>query len=227
MSAMPGMEMPGGWTMSMAWMRMPGQSWSGAAATFIGMWTVMMVAMMLPVLVPMLMRYREAIADRGATRFRLTALVAAGYFIVWVFAGMTVYPFGIALAAAEMRFAQIAQAVPIATGTVVLIAGILQFTPRKRRQLACCRAVPMRSLEANAVTAWRHGLRLGLDCVHCCAGPSAALLVVGVMDLRAMMVVAIGIAAERLVPAGEHAARAIGAVAITAGLWMIALAIAS
>ena len=48
MSAMPGMEMPGGWTMSMAWMRMPGQSWPGAAATFLGMWSVMMVAMMLP-----------------------------------------------------------------------------------------------------------------------------------------------------------------------------------
>ena len=54
MSAMPGMEMPGGWTMSMAWMRMPGQGWPGAAATFLGMWIVMMVAMMLPVLVPML-----------------------------------------------------------------------------------------------------------------------------------------------------------------------------
>ena len=45
MSAMAGMEMPGGWTMSMAWMRMPGQSGPGAAATFPGMWTVMMVTM--------------------------------------------------------------------------------------------------------------------------------------------------------------------------------------
>ena len=48
MSAMGGMLMPGGWTMSMAWMRMPGQTWLGAAASFIGMWVVMMVAMMLP-----------------------------------------------------------------------------------------------------------------------------------------------------------------------------------
>ena len=31
MAQMPGMDMPGGWTMSMTWMRMPGQSWSGAA----------------------------------------------------------------------------------------------------------------------------------------------------------------------------------------------------
>jgi len=48
------MPMPGGWTMSMAWMRMPGQTWPGAAASFLGMWIVMMVAMMLPSLVPML-----------------------------------------------------------------------------------------------------------------------------------------------------------------------------
>ncbi len=54
-----GMPMPGGWTMSMAWMRMPGQTWSGAALSFVGMWFVMMVAMMLPSLMPMLLRYRR------------------------------------------------------------------------------------------------------------------------------------------------------------------------
>ena len=52
MSAMGEMPMPGGWTMSMAWMRMPGQTWPGAAASFLGMWVAMMVAMMLPSLVP-------------------------------------------------------------------------------------------------------------------------------------------------------------------------------
>jgi hypothetical protein len=45
MSAMGGMQMPGGWTMSMAWMPMPGQSWLGAAAMFLGMWIVMMLAL--------------------------------------------------------------------------------------------------------------------------------------------------------------------------------------
>ena len=38
MAQMPGMDMPGGWTMSMTWMRMPGQSWSGALASFLAMW---------------------------------------------------------------------------------------------------------------------------------------------------------------------------------------------
>ena len=64
---MDGMPMPGGWTMSMTWMRMPGQTWPGAAASFLGMWIVMMVAMMLPSLVPMLWRYRKAV-DGQATR---------------------------------------------------------------------------------------------------------------------------------------------------------------
>src|ERR1700704_292590 len=77
MSAMGEMPMPGGWTMSMAWMRMPGQSWPGAAASFFRMWVVMMVAMMLPSLVPMLWRYRKAVGRTDETRLgRLTALAA-------------------------------------------------------------------------------------------------------------------------------------------------------
>src|SRR5215472_8451122 len=79
MAAMGQMPMPGDWTMSMAWMRMPGQTWSGAAASFLAMWVVMMVAMMLPSLVPMLWRYRQAVCRAGETRLdRLTVLVGAG-----------------------------------------------------------------------------------------------------------------------------------------------------
>src|SRR5947209_18470516 len=79
MSVMSGMPMPGGWTMSMAWMRMPGQTWPAAAVQFLGMWIVMMVAMMLPSLAPMLRHYRHASGASG----RLTALVGVGYFFVW------------------------------------------------------------------------------------------------------------------------------------------------
>ena len=46
MSAMGEMQMPGGWTMSMMWMRTPGQTWLGAAASFVGRWVVMLVTMM-------------------------------------------------------------------------------------------------------------------------------------------------------------------------------------
>ena len=76
----------------------------------------------------------------------------------------------------------------------------------------------------TAGTAWRHGVRLGLHCSHCCAGLMAILLVVGVMDLRAMAVVAAAITVERLAPAGERVARAIGAVAVGAGLFLVARA---
>src|SRR5687768_90975 len=85
MTAMGEMPMPGGWTMSMAWMRMPGQTWPGAAASFLRMWAVMMVAMMLPSLVPMLCRYRHSLGTTGGARLgRLTALAGVGYFFVWI-----------------------------------------------------------------------------------------------------------------------------------------------
>jgi predicted metal-binding membrane protein len=226
MSAMGEMPMPGGWTMSMAWMRMPGQTWLGAAASFLGMWVAMMAAMMLPSLAPMLWRYRKAVGSE--TRMgRLTALVGVGYFFVWTAFGMAVFPLGVALAAIEMQLPALARAVPIAVGVVFLIAGALQFTAWKARHLACCREAPGRgrTLAAAAGTAWRHGLRLGLHCCYCCAGPMAILLVLGVMDLRAMAVVTVAITVERLAPAGERAAQAIGVVIVGAGLFLIARAL--
>jgi predicted metal-binding membrane protein len=227
MSAMGGMAMPGGWTMSMAWMRMPGQTWSVALASFVGMWVVMMVAMMLPSLVAMLWRYREAVGSTGKTRLGpLIAVVGMGYFFVWTLFGMAAFPLGAALAAIAMQQPALARAVPIAVGVVVLIAGALQFTAWKAHHLACCREAPGRgrTLPADAGTAWRHGLRLGLHCAHCCANLMAILLVIGIMDLRVMAVVTAAIVAERLAPAGERVARAIGVLVVTAGLFMMARA---
>jgi predicted metal-binding membrane protein len=80
-------------------------------------------------------------------------------------------------------------------------------------------------LPADAGTAWRHGLHLGLHCIYCCAGLMAILFVLGVMDLRAMGVVTAAITAERLVPEGKRVARAIGVVTIGAGLFLIARAV--
>ena len=227
MSAMGEMPMPGGWTMSMAWMRMPGQTWLGAAASFLGMWVVMMVAMMLPSLVPMLWRYRQAVGNAGDTRLgRLTAVVGVGYFVVWTGFGLVAFALGVALATIEMQRPGLARTVPIAVGVVVLIAGCLQLTAWKARHLACCREAPGpgRALSADSGTAWRHGLRLGLHCSHCCGALMAILLVIGVMDLRAMAVVAAAITVERLAPAGERVARVIGTVVIGAGLFVIARA---
>jgi len=229
MSAMGGMTMPGGWTMSMAWMRMPEQTWAGAAATFLGMWDLMMVAMMMPALIPMLSRYRQAAGAARIDRLGLgsrTALVAAGYFFVWTVFGIAAFPAGVALAASAMRFPALARAVPIVAGVVVFAAGLFQITSWKAHHLVCCREAPGRgrTLPADAGTAWRHGLRLGLHCARCCAGLIAILLALGVMDLRAMAIVAAAITVERLAPRGENVARAVGAVVVGAGLFLIARA---
>ncbi len=224
MPAMNEMPMPGGWKMSMAWMRMPGQTWPEMSATFLGMWSLMMAAMMLPSLTPALWRYRETAARVGAVRpVRLTALVGMGYFCVWIAFGMAVFAVGVTLAAIEMQVPRIARALPLATAVAVLIAGALQFTSWKARQLACCRAGYLIAgmLQADAGTAWRRGLRLGVHCCGCCAGLTVLLLAIGLMNLKAMVIVTAAITFERLAPAGERVARAIGALILGAGLILL------
>jgi len=122
-----------------------------------------------------------------------------------------------------MREPAMARGVPVAAGVVVVIAGAFQWSAWKARHLACCRETPGpgRTLPGDAGTAFRHGVRLGLHCSRCCGNLMAILLVVGVMDLVTMAVVAVAITAERLAPAGERVARAIGLVAIGAGLLLI------
>lgn len=237
MSAMCAVPMPGGWTMSMAWMPMPGQTWSDAAASFLGMWMVMMAAMMLPSLIPVLWRFRQRVATAADARVnRLTVTAGAGYFVVWTLLGVAAFPFGVTLAALAMQQPSVARAVPAAVGVVVTIAGAVQLTRWKARHLACCRQRPGddvpgddvpahdASARADAATAWRYGLRHARHCAQCCAGPMAILLAIGVMDLHAMAVVTAAITAERLAPAGAAVARAIGVAAIVAGLLLIARA---
>src|SRR5262245_46431973 len=77
------MEMPGGWTMSMMWMRMPGQTWAASATSFQLMWLAMMVAMMLPSALPMFLNTKRAPVS--------LSVMAAGYFAVWLSAGVGIY----------------------------------------------------------------------------------------------------------------------------------------
>ena len=227
MSAMGAMSMPGGWRMSMAWMPMPGQTWLGTAASFLGMWVVMMVAMMLPSLAPALWRYRQAIGGRGELCLSwLTALVAMGYFFVWTVVGLVVFPAGATLAGIEMQRPMLARVVPITVGAVVVIAGAFQFTPWKARHLACCRGARWhrRRLPADRSASWRYGLHLGWHCIYGCAGFTVILLAIGVMDARVMALVATAITAERLAPNGERVARVIGMVVVGVGLLLSARA---
>jgi predicted metal-binding membrane protein len=213
MSDMGEIPMPGGWMLSMVWTPVCGQTWSGAAVHFVSMWAMMMVPMMLPSLTPTLWRYRRAMGG-------LATLVGAGYFLVWTVLGVIVFALGAGLAEAAMQTPALARAVPVSLGIVVLLAGAYQFTAQKARHLARCRQAPGReaALTANAATAWRHGLRLGVHCIHSCAGLTALLLATGVMDLRMMAVVTAAITAERLAPAGERVARTVGAITVGAGV---------
>jgi predicted metal-binding membrane protein len=221
------MQMPGGWTMSMMWMRMPGQTWLGTAASFVGMWVVMMVAMMLPSLLPTLWRYREAAGEAGGAHGSwLTALVGVGYFAVWAVLGAIVFPLGAALAATLMREPAVARAVPTGLGAAVLVAAAVQYTGWKARHLAFCREASGHSLApaVGAGAAWRHGVCLGLHCVQSCAGLTAVVLALDVMDLRVMAVVAAAITVERLARKGIRIARAISVVGGAVGLLMMARA---
>ncbi len=219
--------MPRGWNMSAMWMPAPGQTWPGAAGSFLGMWITMMVAMMLPSLVPMLRRYRQAVGGMGEPRLGwLTAVVGAGYFFFWTLSGVAIFPFGLMWAEAETWQPSLAQIAQIVAGLAVLIAGAFQFTRWKARHLACCREAPLcaSALPADSNTAWRQGLRFGLHCGQSCANLMAILIVLGTMDLRAMTFVTAAITVERLAPGGQRAARVVGAIATGLGLLLVARA---
>ena len=169
---------------SMVWMRMPCQTWLGAAASFLGMWVVMMVAMMLPSLAPMLWRDYQSVGG--------TLLVGTGYFLVWAMIGLAVYPIGVAVAALDLPRA-------VAVAVVIGLAVAIQFATWGTR----CPTFPL-----DGTTHWRHGVRLGLSCGYCCAGLMAILLVVGVSDLRAMALITVAVTVVRLVPGARRTTHA-------------------
>lgn len=216
--AMPAMKMCGEAVMPAASHSRPGPIGPGTALSFLGMWAVMMVAMMLPSLVPMLRRYRAGLAGKGACNIGLKTLLAgSGYFASWSGIGMFCYAFSMALPDGG----------PIAAGVAVIVAGAFQFTGWKARYLACCRggAAGCRRRGRGAGAAFRHGLWLGSDCSRCCANLMAILLVTGMMDFGVMIAVTAAVTVERLAPSGRFAARSIGVIVIGCGLVLLVQAV--
>jgi predicted metal-binding membrane protein len=211
----------------MTGMSVPQQTWYGVAAGYLGMWMAMMVPMMLPSLVPMLSRYRRSV--RGAVGIHLhglTALVGVGYFVIWAVVGAAVYVAAGGVMAVEMRWGTVERWLPAATGVVLLVAGGVQFTSWKARQLAICSdgSECDRASVPNAFGAWRHGLRLGVRCSLCCGSLMLALLATGMMDLLAMAAVTLAISAERLAPAPVRVAHVAGVALGVVGVLSIARA---
>lgn len=208
----------------MTGMSMPQHPWYGAAAGYLGMWMAMMVPMMLPSLVPMLWRYRRSVLGvRGIHRHGLTALVGVGYFAVWAVLGMAAHAVGAGVMAVEMRLGSVTRWLPAVAGVVLLLAGGVQFTPWKARQMALCREEAGRGSRSalNALGAWRHGLRLGVRCSLGCGSLMVALLAIGMMDPIAMAAVTLGISAERLAPAPIRVARVAGVAIVVLGVLTI------
>jgi predicted metal-binding membrane protein len=222
-----GMDMPGGWTMSMMWMRMPGQSWVAAVAMFLLMWLTMMVAMMLPSALPMLWKFRRSLTENGNVGAPMM-LVASGYFFVWLVCGVVVYAVGVPFALAAMRWEWLSRFVPVLSGAALVLAGVFQFTSWKMSGLGRCRnslcgtgGENCRMLDVG----WHYGLEQGASCCICCVAPMVALLVLGSMNLLVMVLIAVVIAMEKLMPNPKLFVRIFGVVAVVAGIAMTSRAL--
>ena len=195
---------------------MPGQSWLAGAVSFMGIWIVMMAAMMLPSLVPTLLNFRRAVRGLIGTRLAgMTTLAGVGYFLAWAVFGAAAYGLGLLVPAAEMQWVGLTPLVPFATAAILLLAGGFQLTGWKAHQLECCRETPGAS---GFNSSWLYGLRLGLHCCLCCSGFMLVLLVTGVMNLAGMALVAAAITLERLLPRPLLVARILGILLIFAGV---------
>jgi|SRR5690242_4316777 len=228
MSAMAALPMRGGWSLSMHWLAMCGRNAPAQMAAWLGMWSTMMVAMMLPAVAPNLWRYRCAAMHADATHpTALTVCMGVGYLLVWIAMGAVISVLGTTLATGLLERLTLARAAPLAMGAVLMLAGALQCTAWKARQLTHCRHWPPSAgvSPAHFRSAWRAGLSLGCHCIASCIGLAVILLVGGVMDLRAMVLITAAITAERLSIHGDRVARAIGVLALVIGLWRMTVAI--
>src|ERR1700676_1241667 len=128
-----GMVMPGGWTMPMMWMAMPGQSLAGAAIAFLLMWQAMMLAMMLPSSWPTPELYSRVARHTGHRHPMLNTVVAGvGYFTVWGAFGAIAFAAGFEISRATMLSPQLSRWIPVAAGVSLVLAGIWQLTPLKQ-----------------------------------------------------------------------------------------------
>lgn len=214
------MEMPGGWSMSMTWM--PMDNWLQPAAMFALMWLAMMVAMMLPSTLPVVLLYRRVLAFRRVAHApAMCWLLASAYFAVWLGFGIAAYALGTGVARLAMHSDAVGRTIPLAAGLALVAAGVYQLTPLKAACLRHCQD-PLLLVSEHAAGGWRAAVRLGAHhgafCVACCWGLMLIQLVIGVMNLAAMVAVGLVIALEKLLPRGLLVARVVGGVTAIAGV---------
>ena len=175
------------------------------AGLWLGAWTVMMAAMMLPSAAPLVLLYGRRSDTLAST------LLMAGYLLTWAFVGLAAY-------AVDMRLPDPGNGVVAA---VLIAAGIYQFTPLKSACLRRCRS-PVDFLvthwQAGRLGALRIGLEHGAYCVGCCWALMAVLVVAGAMGLVWVVAIAAAVAVEKLLPGGRWLGRVGGIALLVAGI---------
>ena len=143
----------------------------GSFAFFVALWMAMMAAMMLPGAVPAVRRRAHA---NGPLRAVLPFVVS--YLAVWTLVGALVYtlyrPHSTAVA-----------------GALVIAAGVYELTQLKQHCRRCCRE------SAGS------GFAFGLSCVGSSIGLMVMLVALGVMSITWMLVIAVLVLVQKLLPA--------------------------
>lgn len=171
----------------------------GGAASYLGIWVAMTVAMMLPSAAPTLL-----LVDRLARSATLP--FALGYAVVWTAVGVAAY-----VVTSRLSWH--------ATAALLVAAGIYQVLPLKRACLRRCRT-PLAFLRAHAgEPPLLVGARHGALCVGCCAGLMAVLVALGMSSLVWMAVVGLAILWEKTLPHGERVATASAFALVAGGAW--------
>jgi predicted metal-binding membrane protein len=177
----------------------PGTS-LGTLGWFLGVWVVMMAAMMLPAVSPTVALYAKLTRRRGLSR---SLLFTTGYLLVWGATGLAAYGvfrLGSSLFGADLAWHSGGRWF---AGGVFVVAALYELTPLKNACLHKCRS-PLGFL----LGAWREGGRGALEmgarhaawCVGCCWALMAALFALGVMSLVWMAFVAALITLEKSLP---------------------------
>ncbi len=192
----------GWWWMSDVMPGMDDGPWTslGPVGWFLGVWVVMMAAMMLPSLAPTVALYSRRTRQRSPL-YPLAFTV--GYLLIWSAAGLSAFLVGhltSSLAGNSLSWQSAGR--PITAATLV-VAGAYEVTPLKAVCLRRCHS-PLGSLLGYWRDRWsgalRMGVRIGVWCLGCCWALMASLFALGVMSITWMALVAAIISAEKTVP---------------------------
>ena len=200
------------------------QPWTtGEFGLRLGMWAVMMVAMMVPTAAPMTLVYAAVARKAAAQRSPLppTFVFVAGYVTMWGLFSVLATLAQRGLDAATLLSPTMASNSTLFGGAVLVAAGVYQLTPLKHACLKHCRAPAhflSRYWRRGAIGAFLIGLRLGAYCLGCCWILMALLFVGGVMNLLWIAAIAGFVLLEKTLPFGETGSRIAGATAIGAGV---------